>query len=380
MAALQQPALRQVAAAAAVGGVPLVQQQHAQLLHGGMAGLPCRQHGTVTRIPSLRGFAADAVLDRAAAGDAETRAPSPSSAADARRASSSSAAAAPAFEPPGRVAPFPEGQPPDLPEQYERLGTVEGKYQVKPQAVFAVVEVGGTQYKVTPDDLIYTERLAGVDVNDKVALNHVLLLGSRQQTVVGRPYVVGARVTAVVEEQFLDAKVRLGEGQGGYREGRLCQWVSGSPLLGEFLQRMARQAWRGNTSVGRWGADRLLSRGRLVAPHCLTGWRWHPQRLAASLWPTTHAISLNPSYACPITPAGPDIQEAPAQELAAPQGPPAAADHAAHRAGGGRRGVERRGQQWMARECTAQVGAAGCRTPLIAACPHAANCRLPTCR
>ena len=63
------------------------------------------------------------------------------------------------------------------------------------------------QYKVTPDDLIITEKLSGVDVNDRIRLNKVLLLGNKTETVIGRPAVEGASVVALVEEQFLDGKV-----------------------------------------------------------------------------------------------------------------------------------------------------------------------------
>lgn len=40
----------------------------------------------------------------------------------------------------------------------------------------------------------------------QVQLSRVLLLGSVSRTVMGRPYVPGASVTAVVEEQLRDAK------------------------------------------------------------------------------------------------------------------------------------------------------------------------------
>ena len=60
---------------------------------------------------------------------------------------------------------------------------------------------------ITADDLIITEKLPGVDVNDKIRLNRVLLLGSTTETVIGRPTVEGASVIAAVEEQFLDGKV-----------------------------------------------------------------------------------------------------------------------------------------------------------------------------
>lgn len=76
---------------------------------------------------------------------------------------------------------------------------VQGPYTIQPKKVFAVVEVGGTQYKVTPDDLIYTEKLSGIDIHDKLRLSRVLLLGSTAETVIGRPFVLGASVIAAVE-------------------------------------------------------------------------------------------------------------------------------------------------------------------------------------
>ena len=41
--------------------------------------------------------------------------------------------------------------------------------------------------------------LAGAAVNDKLALSRVLMLGTREETVIGRPFVPHARVTAAVE-------------------------------------------------------------------------------------------------------------------------------------------------------------------------------------
>ena len=86
------------------------------------------------------------------------------------------------------------------PDVYVRLDEgVAERYTVQPKAVFAVVEVGGTQYKVTPGDVIIVEKLADVDVNDKLQLQRVLLLGSRAETIIGRPYIPAAAVTAAVE-------------------------------------------------------------------------------------------------------------------------------------------------------------------------------------
>ncbi|XP_066368257.1 large ribosomal subunit protein bL21m-like [Miscanthus floridulus] len=75
------------------------------------------------------------------------------------------------------------------------------------EPVFAVVQIGSHQFKVSNGDSIFTERLKFCDVNDKLVLNRVLMLGSQTQTVIGRPILPDAAVHAVVEEHALDAKV-----------------------------------------------------------------------------------------------------------------------------------------------------------------------------
>jgi ribosomal protein L21 len=58
------------------------------------------------------------------------------------------------------------------------------------------------------------------DINDVLSLGRVLLLGSRSETVVGRPYVPGASVLVAVEEHFKDGKVRAAKVQLGYMTSR----------------------------------------------------------------------------------------------------------------------------------------------------------------
>ena len=82
--------------------------------------------------------------------------------------------------------------------QYSYSGRLTERYDVRRKPVFAVVELGPTQFKVTPDDLVYSEKLK-LDVGDQVTLNRVLLLGNTATTVIGRPHVPGATVKAVVE-------------------------------------------------------------------------------------------------------------------------------------------------------------------------------------
>ncbi|XP_071737833.1 large ribosomal subunit protein bL21c-like [Rutidosis leptorrhynchoides] len=77
----------------------------------------------------------------------------------------------------------------------------------KGEQVFAVVMIGGRQYIVFPGRFLYTQRLKGANVDDKIILNKVLLVGTKTSTYIGYPVVPNAAVHAVVEEQGLDPKV-----------------------------------------------------------------------------------------------------------------------------------------------------------------------------
>ncbi len=75
---------------------------------------------------------------------------------------------------------------------------------------FAVVQLGGAQYKVTTDDLIVANRLQPVSeymIGSIHTLRDVMLVGSSHLTLVGMPFVSGAEVDVMVEEITRDAKV-----------------------------------------------------------------------------------------------------------------------------------------------------------------------------
>uniref|UniRef100_A0A6N2M8S6 50S ribosomal protein L21, chloroplastic n=1 Tax=Salix viminalis TaxID=40686 RepID=A0A6N2M8S6_SALVM len=76
----------------------------------------------------------------------------------------------------------------------------------KREEIFAVVMVGSRQYIVIPGRWLYVQRLKGANVDDKIVLNKVLLVGTRTSAYIGKPVVTNASVHAVVEEQGLDAK------------------------------------------------------------------------------------------------------------------------------------------------------------------------------
>ena len=76
-----------------------------------------------------------------------------------------------------------------------------------PHDVFAVIRLGGKQYKVGVDDVVRCDKLKGHEVGEEMTIDDVLLLGSRERTVVGQPVVRNARVKGVIEEHTKDKKV-----------------------------------------------------------------------------------------------------------------------------------------------------------------------------
>ncbi|KAL5843528.1 hypothetical protein ACOSQ4_009486 [Xanthoceras sorbifolium] len=93
------------------------------------------------------------------------------------------------------------------PEEPAPVVESTSKDEPKREEVFAVVMIGSRQYIVFPGRFLYTQRLKGADVNDKIILNKVLLVGTKTTTYIGKPVVTNAAVHAVVEEQGLNPKV-----------------------------------------------------------------------------------------------------------------------------------------------------------------------------
>ena len=72
---------------------------------------------------------------------------------------------------------------------------------------FAVVGLCGSQFKVGKGDVLNVEKIPEAKVGEIMELSNVMLLGSKDKTIVGRPVVPGALVKVRVEEQTLDEKV-----------------------------------------------------------------------------------------------------------------------------------------------------------------------------
>ncbi|NCO05115.1 MAG: 50S ribosomal protein L21 [Candidatus Magasanikbacteria bacterium] len=76
--------------------------------------------------------------------------------------------------------------------------------------MFAVIETGGKQYLVQPGQTITIEKLEA-EPGQAITFDKVLLTADKEGIAVnvGTPYLSGVAVTAVVEEQKRDKKVRV---------------------------------------------------------------------------------------------------------------------------------------------------------------------------
>lgn len=76
--------------------------------------------------------------------------------------------------------------------------------------MFAVIETGGKQYLVKTGDTLKVEKLA-FETGKEVVFDKVLLVAETDGAGVkiGKPYLEGARVTAIVEEQGRTKKIRV---------------------------------------------------------------------------------------------------------------------------------------------------------------------------
>lgn len=74
--------------------------------------------------------------------------------------------------------------------------------------MFAVIAAGGTQHKVSGDDVLYINRIKG-DINEQVIFDEVLLVGAYDWSLFGRPLIRTASVLATIEEQSLTSKVMV---------------------------------------------------------------------------------------------------------------------------------------------------------------------------
>ncbi len=72
--------------------------------------------------------------------------------------------------------------------------------------MYAIIEAGGKQYRVSEGDLIDVERRSG-EVGQAVDFQEVLLVGDQETIHVGKPVLAGARGVGTIAEQGKEAKI-----------------------------------------------------------------------------------------------------------------------------------------------------------------------------
>lgn len=76
------------------------------------------------------------------------------------------------------------------------------------EAMYAIVDIAGKQYKVEKDKYIYTNRLEGAE-GSKVEFDNVLLISDKGKTELGAPAISGAKVAGKILSHLKDDKVTV---------------------------------------------------------------------------------------------------------------------------------------------------------------------------
>ncbi len=71
---------------------------------------------------------------------------------------------------------------------------------------YAVIKTGGKQYRVTADDVLEIEKVAG-EAGSLISFEQVMMIGGEGSPVIGSPLVEGATVSAEVVEQKRGRKI-----------------------------------------------------------------------------------------------------------------------------------------------------------------------------
>lgn len=75
--------------------------------------------------------------------------------------------------------------------------------------MYAVIESGGAQHRVSEGDVVKVQRIAGAEPGSKLELTPVLMVRDASDIQVGEPHLANAKVVATVVENDRDPKVRV---------------------------------------------------------------------------------------------------------------------------------------------------------------------------
>lgn len=75
--------------------------------------------------------------------------------------------------------------------------------QPNEREIFAVLEIAGFQFKVVADDQVVCEYLEDYDINEHIVFDKVLMVGTKDYTSIGRPFVETAKVFIINNYFFM---------------------------------------------------------------------------------------------------------------------------------------------------------------------------------
>ena len=109
--------------------------------------------------------------------------------------------------------------------------------------MYAVIQTGGKQYRVTPGDRLRVEKLPG-DRGATITFDNILMVGGEGAARVGKPTVAGVTVTAQITAQDRAKKImedkgytkQLDEASKGL--GPVMQKCGADPAMGKTMQRL----------------------------------------------------------------------------------------------------------------------------------------------
>lgn len=74
--------------------------------------------------------------------------------------------------------------------------------------MYAIVNINGTQTKVSPDAVVEVPRLKG-DPGQKLTFDQVMLVADGDKITIGKPFLKGATLVAEVVEHFRGEKIKI---------------------------------------------------------------------------------------------------------------------------------------------------------------------------
>ena len=74
--------------------------------------------------------------------------------------------------------------------------------------MYAVIESGGKQHRVTEGEILQLEKLKA-GAGDEVTFDRILMVGQGESVKIGTPYVEGGQVTAEVLKQGRGSKIKI---------------------------------------------------------------------------------------------------------------------------------------------------------------------------